>query len=105
MTFGDKLREILEQREIQQKDFAQKINISKSSLNGYITNRRLPNILLVREFAKELGVSVDYLLDYQPSPASVAVSPEEIALIQTFRGLPKEQRDALLLLTKSLAEK
>ncbi len=104
MTFGNRLREILEQREIQQKDFAQMVNISKSSLNGYVTNRRLPNLLLVRDFAKELGVSVDYLLDYQPHPDSLAVSPTETVLLKELRALPEEKRELVFSLVKMLSE-
>lgn len=104
MKFGDRLREILEQKEIQQKIFAQKLNISSSSLNGYITNRRLPNILLVRDIARELGVSIDYLLDYQPSPDSAAASPAETALLKSLRSLPEEKRELVYSLVKMLSE-
>lgn len=104
MFFGDKLREVLEQKELQQVDFAKKMNVSKSSINNYVTNRELPNILLVKDMAKELGVSVDYLLDYQPDPKSVAVSPKEAAMIDTFRRLPKEKQEVLLSLIEMLSQ-
>lgn len=104
MKFGDRLREILEQKEIQQKIFAQKLNISSSSLNGYITNRRLPNILLVRDIAKELGVSTDYLLDYRASPDSMAASPAETALLKSLRALPDQKRKLVYSLVKMLSE-
>lgn len=105
MKFGDRLREILEQRELQQKDFAKTMNISVSSLNGYVTNHRLPNILLVKDMAKELGISVDYLLDYQPDPNNLALSPAETEFIKALRELPKENRELLVKLTKALSEK
>ena len=105
MAFGDKLREVLEQKELQQVDFAKKMNVSKSSINNYVTNRELPNILLVKDMAKELGVSVDYLLDYQPDPNSLALSPAEVELIKALRILPKENRDLLANLIKALSEK
>lgn len=105
MAFGDKLREVLEQKELQQVDFAKKMNVSKSSINNYVTNRELPNILLVRDMAKELGVSIDYLLDYQPDPKSIAISPKEIELVQTFRALPKEKQDVLISLIEMLSQK
>lgn len=104
MAFGDKLREVLEQKELQQVDFAKKMNVSKSSINNYVTNRELPNILLVKDMAKELGVSIDYLLDYQPDPKSVAVSPKEAAMIDTFRRLPKEKQEVLLSLIEMLSQ-
>lgn len=105
MAFGDKLRGVLEQRELQQVDFAKQMNVSKSSLNSYVNNHELPNILLVRDMAKELGVSVDYLLDYQPDPESVAVSPKEAALIKKLRKLPKEKQELVLSLIEMLGEK
>lgn len=104
MAFGDKLREVMEQKEIMQKDMAKKLNISRSSISDFITNRRLPNIMLVRDIAKELNGSVDYLLDYQPDPDSLAVSPKEAAMIDTFRRLPKEKQEVLLSLIEMLSE-
>lgn len=105
MAFGDKLREILEQKEIQQVEFAKIMNVSKSSINSYVTNRELPNILMVKSMAEELGVSVDYLLDYQPDPNNLALSPAETELIKAMRELPKENRELLVKLTKALSEK
>lgn len=104
MTFGDRLREILEQKEIMQKKFAARLNISESAISDYVNDRRLPNILLVNDMAKELGVSVDYLLGYQPAPESVAVSPREVGLIQKFRALPKEKQDIMISLMEMLSE-
>lgn len=105
MAFGDKLRETLEQRELLQVDFAKKMNVSKSSLNSYINNHQLPNILLVRDMARELGVSVDYLLDYQANSESVTVSPREAELVRDFRELSAEQRDMIAALVKMLSAK
>lgn len=105
MAFGDKLREILEQRELLQVDFAKKMNVSKSSLNSYINNHQLPNIILVRDMAKELGVSVDYLLDYQPAPESVAVSPRDAIFLKKLRALPAEKQELVVSLVQMLSEK
>ena len=105
MTFGDKLREILDKKEMQQKEFAKIMNITPASLNGYVTNRRLPNILLVKEFAKELGVSVDYLLDYQPNQESVFLSSSEEAMLTTFRDLPDDRKKIVRALIEMLSQK
>ena len=105
MAFGDKLREVLEQKEIRQVDFAKKMNTSKSSINNYVTNRELPNIIMVKNMAEELGVSVDYLLDYQPDPKSAAASPREAELLANFRKLSKEKQDLLVSLIEMLSEK
>lgn len=105
MTFGERLKEVLEQKEISQKKFAIKLNVSESAISDYVNDRRLPNVLLIKDFARELGVSVDYLLDYQSDPDSVAVSPQETALIKKLRTLPKEKQDLIISLIKLLGEK
>lgn len=105
MTFGERLKETLEQRDITQKSFAVKLNVSESAISDYVNNRRLPNLLLIVDFAKELDVSIDYLLDYHPDPNSVALSPAETELIRVLRTLPKDKLDALVSLIETLAEK
>lgn len=105
MTFGDKLREILDKKEMQQKEFARIMNITPASLNGYVNNRRLPNILLVRDFAKELGVSIDYLLDYMPDPKKVALSADETAMLKAFRSLPDDRQKVVKALIDMLSQK
>ncbi len=105
MTFGEKLKEVLDQKDITQKKFAAKVNISESAISDYVNNRRLPNIILICDFAKELGVSVDYLLDYKPNSDSIALSPTELELIKTLRTLPKEKQDLLISLIDMLSEK
>lgn len=65
------------------------MKISESAVNDYVNYRRLPNILLVREFAKALDVSVDFLPDYESE--DVALSPEENEIIKKFRSLTSEQ--------------
>lgn len=41
MSFGAKLRELLAERDIRQKDFAQLLHVSPSTLNSYITDSRM----------------------------------------------------------------
>lgn len=103
MTFGEKLRQTLEQRELSQKQFALKMRISESAVSDYVNYRRLPNILLVKEFAKVLDVSVDFLLDYEPE--NIALSPEENDIIKKLRSLPEEQQKSIVMLINTLSQK
>lgn len=105
MTFGEKLKQTLEQKEFTQKKFALKMRVSESAISDYVNDRSMPNILLARDFAKELGVSVDYLLDYQPDPKSVAISPDEVSMLKAFRALPNEQQKMIKYLIETLSQK
>lgn len=104
MEFGKKLKAILEFEGIQQKDFAKLINIHPSTLSGYINEGKQPDFELLKTMAAALGVSIDYLLDYQPDPKSVSVSPKETAMLETFRALSKEKQEVLLSLMKLLSQ-
>lgn len=105
MTFGQRFKQVLEQREISQKSFAKRLNISESAISDYVNDRRTPNLLPVRDFAKYLGVSVDYLLDYQPNSENVSVSPKEAAFLKKLRALPKEKQALVVSLVDALSEK
>lgn len=105
MTFGERFKQVLEQQEISQKSFAKELNVSESAISDYVNDRRLPNALLIKDFARELGVSVDYLLDYQPAPESVAVSPRDAIFLKKLRALPAEKQELVVSLVQMLSEK
>ena len=48
MTFGDRLLNLLDEKEISQKDFAAMLNIAPSTLNGYIKNKRQPDFEVIK---------------------------------------------------------
>lgn len=61
-TIGDRLRYLIHERGLEQKQFAQMFGLKVSTLNGYVTNYRTPDIELQKRFADYFGVSVDYLI-------------------------------------------
>lgn len=90
MKFGDRLRLILEEKEIKQKEFAQMLNIAPTTLNGYINNNREPNIDLIIQIANKLNVSLDILLGN--SKESSALSEQEFQLLTKYRKLDESGR-------------
>lgn len=93
MAFGDRLLEVLEEKEISQKEFAAMLNISPSTLNGYIKNKRQPDFELVRNISFILDVSADFLLDSRSS--GIKLSVKEMSLITKMRILSEEQQDII----------
>lgn len=61
-TFGERLREIREEKGWSQTDLAQKLGTTKQMISCYELNQRSPRIELVRKYAKVLEKPVDYLL-------------------------------------------
>lgn len=93
MAFGEKLLELLEERNISQKEFAKTLNIAPTTLNGYIKNKRQPDFELVKKISSILKVSADFLLDN--SENSFDVTAKELSLIYKLRTLSREQQQVI----------
>ena len=102
MAFGDRLLEILEEKEISQKDFAAMLNIAPSTLNGYIKNKRQPDFELVKRIVFVLETSADYLLD---CGGNSSLSAKEMSLIVKMRILDAEQQEIIYDLINVTAKK
>ena len=92
MAFGDRLLEILEEKEISQKEFAAMLNIAPTTLNGYIKNKRQPDFELVRRIVFILDTTADHLLE---CPQNDNISVKEMSLIFKMRILSEEQQNMI----------
>ena len=82
-----RLREILEERDIRQKDFAVRLNLAKSTMNNYVQGNREPDFETLGQICDALGVTADYLLGRSSNPAP-AISDEDAALLRAFHAAP-----------------
>ena len=101
MNFGERLGEILEDKDISQKDFAKLLNIAPSTLNGYIKNRRQPDVEMLKKMAETLNISVDYLIGADISAFTI----QEMNLIADIRMIKRPQREVIFDLIKTLLKK
>lgn len=90
MKFGHKLRALIEEHGITQKELASRLNIAPSTISCYVQNTREPDFATLKLFAKYFDVSLDYLLDYKTSKASTL---QEDELLRIFRCLTDEQKE------------
>lgn len=61
-TFGQRLRELRNRRNLSQRELADMIGVSKSSVNMYERDEREPGFKTLGRIADLFGVSTDYLL-------------------------------------------
>lgn len=104
MEFGKKLKLILEFKDIKQKDLATVLHISPSTLSGYINNGKQPDFDVVKRIASVLGVTTDYLLDYNDTSSDPPLSVSEMSLITKLRALDKEKRELVFELVSMLGD-
>lgn len=99
MAVGDRILELLQSRDMTQKQLAADLSLPLTTLNGYVRNYREPDYATLRLLADYFEVSCDFLLDHvlkQEGSTSIAVlSPEEAAFLKDCRSLRPEQKELL----------
>ena len=63
MTFGEKLKEARKEAGLSQEQVAEKMNVSRSAIAKWETDKGMPDINNLKVISQLLNVSVDYLLD------------------------------------------
>ena len=62
-SFGERLKQLMEDQSISQRDLAAALNISKSTVSGYVNSYREPDFKSLLEIASIFHVTTDYLLE------------------------------------------
>ena len=90
MSFGNNLRNLIEEKNMTQKELAARLNLAPSTIGSYVQNTREPDFDTLKLMAKIFDVSIDYLLDYS---VGETLSHKENELLRIFRSLNAEQKD------------
>lgn len=61
--FKNNLKKYLELRQMTQREFSKKINITESAMSRYVNGNRMPRGEFLLKMAKVLGVNVEQLFD------------------------------------------
>ena len=90
LKFSSKLRDLLEENDVKQKDMAVFLQIAPSTMSGYIQGTSEPDFKTLKRLADYFNVSIDYLLDHKIGNAQ---TDREQELLHIFRSLSEEQQD------------
>ena len=93
MRFGEILRELMEDRDLTQRQLSADINVAAPTLGNYVRGLREPDYETLKHIAAYFGVSVDYLLDYRSEQAA---SRLEDSLLRVFRQMTDEQQETFI---------
>ena len=61
-SFGDRLRELRDQRDISQKELADKLGVNKQTISQYERDVREPSLDMLSSLCDFFNVSADYIL-------------------------------------------
>ena len=95
MTLGEKIREARRQAGLSQEQLAEKLNVSRSAVAKWETDKGLPDIDNLRYLSKLLSVSVDHLIDDGEDFESL-VMREPYSLADYGKGLKKTRKDRVI---------
>ena len=90
MKFSEKLRMLIEERNITQKKAANDLNIAPSTMNGYVLGTSEPDFETLKILTRYFDVSADYLLDISAEKTN---SQLEYELLRVFRSMTSEQQE------------
>lgn len=88
--FTEKLRMLMDERDVKQKDVAVALKIPASTLGGYVQGKSQPDFAMLKLLSSYFNVSIDYLLD---NNTGVIQTEKENELLRIFRSLTPEQQD------------
>lgn len=97
-AFGNRLKKSLKVSNITQKDLAQHIGVSKTSINNYV-NGRIPDVTILYLLSSYLGISMEWLLTGKEYKTS------DLEWIQELTEEDKEDLEVFLEFLKLRREK
>lgn len=89
MKFSEKLRLLIDEENITQKQFANDLNIAPSTIGGYVQGISEPDFETLKRIALYFNVSTDYLLNI---PENKINNLAEEELLRVFRSMTIEQQ-------------
>ncbi len=89
MNFCDKLRCLIEERNLTQKRVATDLNIAPSTIGGYVQGSSEPDFETLKILADYFDVSTDYLLNVKTGNVNNLLEDE---LLRVFRSMTTEQQ-------------
>ncbi len=98
MNIGNQLNQLLEEHGVKQKELADFLNLSASTVNGYVRNRRQPDANTLVRLASYFNTSTDYIygLTSVREPSVSSYTAEERLLIHIYRSIPDDKKPLFL---------
>lgn len=100
LTFSDRLRSLIEERNLTQKQVAIDLNIAPSTMGGYVQGSSEPDFDTLKRLAKYFDVTTDYLLDMHTKENDNYLDNELLRIFHSMsaehQGLFIEQGKAFL---------
>lgn len=94
MKMGTRIQELLEERNLTQREMGEILHLEPNTINGYVNNRRFPDFETASHIAMYFNTSLDYLVGISNirHNSEAVLTLEEAALLDSFRMLDKNHQ-------------
>ena len=97
MDLGQRIKTSREALSITQQGLADALKVSAQHVSAVENGKKIPSLALVSEVAKQLGVSIDYLVSGEEG-----VIKDTVPAIKADKGLSLKAKKALISLVEEL---
>jgi transcriptional regulator with XRE-family HTH domain len=94
-TFGKRLRECREVKDLSQQDIAKKMNTSYTVIGKYERDEMIPSVEVARNLAKLLNTTVGYLLG-EAKQSDTFKDPIMLKRLNDITNLPESDKEHIL---------
>ncbi len=105
METSRKIKLLRENKKLSQEQFANAIGRSRSLVAAWETGRKEPGRDALREIAKFLGVSIEYLIDKEQESITIKVNVKEVALLELYRNVGEDTQKSIFQLLYAIGHK
>ena len=98
MTWQEKVKQLMQEQNINQKQLSQLSGITEASVSRYLKNERTARIDIVVNFAKALNVTTEYLLNDDDETELEPYTEIATAIARNGGELTAEEKNKLLAL-------
>lgn len=105
MSIGDRLRWLMEAREIKQTELAERCGITQSAISNIVTDSsRRPSAPTLMKICAELRCNPQWVLDGEGDPYGWApvTSESQVELLNLFKSMPESAKLTLLAVARSM---
>lgn len=107
-SIGDRLRWLLEYREMKQTELAEKIGVTQAAVSNIVTtSTRKPSAPTLLRMAAALQASAEWIITGNGDPFEISIigAESEKELIEAFRNMNVQAQSALIAAAKAMSSK
>jgi transcriptional regulator with XRE-family HTH domain len=96
LSFGQRIVMYRTEKQMLQKELAEKVGISPTVLNYYEKDKREPNVMTIKRLADVLSITGDELLGLPEHTKPIGLSKTERRIVEGFRSLNEEGQEKIV---------